>query len=94
MLETYFVMVIYGLIVCGNIMLIEAGDSKGEVIEICFESIIQDTFILKVWMVAECHTQRPVNFMTRPQLGNPHHSQAVRMAVFWRVTVQVTRDAL
>ena len=30
-LETYFVMVIYGLIVCGNIMLIEAGDSKGEV---------------------------------------------------------------
>ena len=29
-LETYFVMVIYGLIVCGNIMLIEAGDSKGE----------------------------------------------------------------
>ena len=33
-LETYFVMVIYGLIVCGNIMLIEAGDSKGEVSEI------------------------------------------------------------
>ena len=32
-LETYFVMVIYGLIVCGNIMLIEAGDSKGEVRE-------------------------------------------------------------
>ena len=32
-LETYFVMVIYGLIVCGNIMLIEAGDSKGEVSE-------------------------------------------------------------
>ena len=31
MLETYFVMVIYGLIVCGNIMLIEAGDSKGDV---------------------------------------------------------------
>jgi len=30
-LETYFVMVIYGLIVCGNIMLIEAGDSKGDV---------------------------------------------------------------
>jgi len=30
-LETYFVMVIYCLIVCGNIMLIEAGDSKGDV---------------------------------------------------------------
>merc|ERR1719318_402741 len=30
-LETYFVMVIYGLIVCGMIMLTEAGDSKGDV---------------------------------------------------------------
>jgi len=30
-LETYFVMVIYGLIVCGAIMLIEAGESKGDV---------------------------------------------------------------
>lgn len=30
-LETYFVMVIYGLIVCGMIMLTEAGDTKGDV---------------------------------------------------------------
>merc|ERR1719430_1050099 len=29
--QGYFVLVIYGLMVCGNIMLIEAGDSKGEV---------------------------------------------------------------
>ena len=29
-LETYFVMLIYGLIVCGMIMLMEAGDSKGD----------------------------------------------------------------
>jgi oligosaccharyltransferase complex subunit gamma len=29
-LETYFVMLINGLIVCGMIMLMEAGDSKGD----------------------------------------------------------------
>ena len=29
-LETYFIMLIYGLIVCGMIMLMEAGDSKGD----------------------------------------------------------------
>ena len=39
-LETYFVMVIYGLIVCGNIMLIEAGDSKGEVTEVHLTTFI------------------------------------------------------
>ena len=30
-LETYFVMMIYGLIVCGMIMLTEAGESKADV---------------------------------------------------------------
>ena len=38
-------------------------------------------------------TQKPVNFMTRSQLDNLHHGQAVRKAVFGRVfTVQVTRE--
>ena len=36
-------------------------------------------------MVGEGHTQRPVNFMTKPQLSNLHHGQAVRKAVFGRV---------
>ena len=33
-------------------------------------------------MVGEGHTQRPVNFMTKPQLVNPHHGQAIGNAVF------------
>ena len=36
-------------------------------------------------MVGECQTQKPVNFMTRSQLDNLHHGQAVRKAVFGRV---------
>ena len=37
-------------------------------------------------MVGECYTQRPANLMTRPQQSNLHHGQAVRKAVFGRVT--------
>ena len=38
-----------------------------------------------VYMVGECQTQKPVNFMTRSQQDNLHHGQAVRKAVFGRV---------
>ena len=40
---------------------------------------------IMVEMVGECQTQKPVNFMTRSQLDNLHHGQAVRKAVVGRV---------
>ena len=56
-LETYFVMVIYGLIVCGNIMLIEAGDSKGEVSEI---ELVGAKRVLKCQYVLNSQDQKKI----------------------------------
>ena len=43
-------------------------------------------------MVGECQTQKPVNFMTRSQLDNLHHGQAVDVLRFLQLLYLICKQ--